>query len=228
MRSELNSQTVDDDDGVGGQCWTKTENDNIENENKIHRNEDETGNGIIIKPENECNKNEDRIDLRSRSKRRRPVSSVTPDLELTDSSSISDDVTFVPYSSRSARSRSGRSSTSSGTTHSSVSRTRRKPVLNARERNIRRLESNERERMRMHSLNDAFQSLREVIPHVKKERRLSKIETLTLAKNYILALTSVICDIRGDNKLMQSGRTETTVVTSSNQDPKNDLYDFQG
>lgn len=75
---------------------------------------------------------------------------------------------------------------------------RRKPVLNARERNLRRLESNERERMRMHSLNDAFQELREVIPHVKKERRLSKIETLTLAKNYVMALTNVICDMRGE------------------------------
>uniref|UniRef100_A0A0A9YFT9 Protein dimmed n=1 Tax=Lygus hesperus TaxID=30085 RepID=A0A0A9YFT9_LYGHE len=76
---------------------------------------------------------------------------------------------------------------------------RRKPSLNARERNQRRLESNERERMRMHSLNDAFQSLREVIPHVKKERRLSKIETLTLAKNYIMALTNVVCDMRGES-----------------------------
>ncbi|KAJ6634772.1 Protein dimmed, partial [Pseudolycoriella hygida] len=75
---------------------------------------------------------------------------------------------------------------------------RRKGTLNAKERNIRRLESNERERMRMHSLNDAFQSLREVIPHVKKERRLSKIETLTLAKNYITALTDVIVMMRGD------------------------------
>jgi class B basic helix-loop-helix protein 8 len=37
-----------------------------------------------------------------------------------------------------------------------------------------------------------------VIPHVKKERRLSKIETLTLAKNYIMALTNVICDMRGE------------------------------
>lgn len=32
------------------------------------------------------------------------------------------------------------------------------------------------------------------------ERKLSKIETLTLAKNYIMALTNVICDIRGDEK----------------------------
>lgn len=29
--------------------------------------------------------------------------------------------------------------------------------VSARERNLRRLESNERERMRMHSLNDAFE-----------------------------------------------------------------------
>ncbi|XP_059470578.1 protein dimmed isoform X2 [Neocloeon triangulifer] len=72
--------------------------------------------------------------------------------------------------------------------------------VSARERNLRRLESNERERMRMHSLNDAFEQLREVIPHVKMERKLSKIETLTLAKNYIMALTNVICDMRGEEK----------------------------
>ncbi|XP_075558261.1 basic helix-loop-helix family member dimmed [Dermacentor variabilis] len=80
---------------------------------------------------------------------------------------------------------------------------RRRSALSARERNLRRLESNERERMRMHSLNDAFQALREVIPHVAMERKLSKIETLTLAKNYIMALTNVICDIRGDPKPYQ-------------------------
>uniref|UniRef100_A0A1B6D8T7 BHLH domain-containing protein n=1 Tax=Clastoptera arizonana TaxID=38151 RepID=A0A1B6D8T7_9HEMI len=77
---------------------------------------------------------------------------------------------------------------------------RRKTGLSARDRNLRRLESNERERMRMHSLNDAFEQLREVIPHVKMERKLSKIETLTLAKNYIMALTNVICEMRGDEK----------------------------
>ena len=75
---------------------------------------------------------------------------------------------------------------------------RRKGVSN-KERNSRRLESNERERMRMHSLNDAFQGLREVIPHVNLDRKLSKIETLTLAKNYIKALSNVICDMRGEN-----------------------------
>lgn len=50
----------------------------------------------------------------------------------------------------------------------------------------------------MHSLNDAFQGLREVVPHVRLERKLSKIETLTLAKNYIMSLTNVVCEMRGE------------------------------
>lgn len=75
---------------------------------------------------------------------------------------------------------------------------KRRKGSNARERNLRRLESNERERQRMHSLNDAFGALREVIPHIKLDRKLSKIETLTLAKNYIKALTNVICEMRGE------------------------------
>ena len=44
----------------------------------------------------------------------------------------------------------------------------------------------------------SLQTLREVITHIKKDRRLSKIETLTLAKNYIAALTNVIVQIRSD------------------------------
>lgn len=68
---------------------------------------------------------------------------------MTDSSSQSDD-TSCGGGSRNGR--SGRSST----TNQNTTR-RRKGVLNAKERNLRRLESNERERMRMHSLNDAFQ-----------------------------------------------------------------------
>ncbi|XP_050433761.1 protein dimmed-like [Adelges cooleyi] len=107
------------------------------------------------------------------------------EIELTDSSSISDDT----CTGSDGQSRSG------GTGRSG---TRRKRKSNGKDKNVRRLESNERERLRMHSINDAFQSLREVIPHVKKDRRLSKIETLTLAKNYIIALTKIICDMRGE------------------------------
>ncbi|XP_059386719.1 class A basic helix-loop-helix protein 15-like [Carassius carassius] len=69
---------------------------------------------------------------------------------------------------------------------------RRRLHGSAKERNVRRLESNERERQRMHKLNNAFQALREAIPHVKTDKKLSKIETLTLAKNYIKSLTTII------------------------------------
>ncbi|XP_077979876.1 uncharacterized protein LOC144435179 [Glandiceps talaboti] len=89
---------------------------------------------------------------------------------------------------------------------------RRRRPANARERNLRRLESNERERMRMHSLNDAFQHLRNVIPHVKCERKLSKIETLSLAKNYITALTDVITDMKSElEKYKESGHDNNNV-----------------
>ncbi|XP_030631122.1 class A basic helix-loop-helix protein 15 [Chanos chanos] len=69
---------------------------------------------------------------------------------------------------------------------------RRRQGNSVKERNVRRLESNERERQRMHKLNNAFQALREAIPHVKTDKKLSKIETLTLAKNYIKSLTTII------------------------------------
>ncbi|KAL0270572.1 UNVERIFIED_CONTAM: hypothetical protein PYX00_007938 [Menopon gallinae] len=221
MRSEPSSEATPDTGVIG--CWPK--NDQVSEELQQTELDKTVQNSIMT--DNECKKSKDNLamEMRGRSKRRRPMASVTPDLELTDSSSVSDDIPYTPYSSRSARSRSGGSSTSSGTTHHSGTRARRKPVLNARERNIRRLESNERERMRMHSLNDAFQSLREVIPHVKKERRLSKIETLTLAKNYILALTGVICDIRGDNGLIQRENHEAS-PPSPQED--NQFFDFTG
>ena len=87
---------------------------------------------------------------------------------------------------------------------------------NFRDRNLRRLESNERERQRMHSLNDAFQSLREVIPHISmQERRLSKIETLTLAKNYILALTHTINKQAGLEGRSLIDSASTSIATNS-------------
>ncbi|XP_008504472.1 class A basic helix-loop-helix protein 15 [Calypte anna] len=83
-----------------------------------------------------------------------------------------------------------------GNKESSKSTTARtKGSWSNKDRHLRRLESNERERQRMHKLNNAFQALREVIPHVRAENKLSKIETLTLAKNYIKSLTSIILNM---------------------------------
>ena len=98
------------------------------------------------------------------------------------------------------------------TTNETTNTTTNTTINTSKERNLRRLESNERERIRMHSLNDAFQSLREVIPHISKERKLSKIETLTLAKNYIVALTDYIMR----SSTSASASSSTTAATSNN------------
>ncbi|XP_041952847.1 neurogenic differentiation factor 4 isoform X2 [Alosa sapidissima] len=56
----------------------------------------------------------------------------------------------------------------------------------------RRVKANARERSRMHGLNDALDSLRRVMPCYSKTQKLSKIETLRLARNYIWALSEVL------------------------------------
>ncbi|XP_056149667.1 neurogenic differentiation factor 6-B-like [Lampris incognitus] len=57
---------------------------------------------------------------------------------------------------------------------------------------VRRQEANARERSRMHGLNAALESLRKVVPCYSKTQKLSKIETLRLAKNYIWALSETL------------------------------------
>ncbi|XP_061398060.1 class E basic helix-loop-helix protein 22 [Musca vetustissima] len=61
-----------------------------------------------------------------------------------------------------------------------------------------RLNINARERRRMHDLNDALDELRTVIPyaHSPSVRKLSKIATLLLAKNYILMQQNAIEELR--------------------------------
>ncbi|KAK6741561.1 hypothetical protein RB195_009432 [Necator americanus] len=63
----------------------------------------------------------------------------------------------------------------------------------------RRLKANGRERQRMHGLNDALDLLRQYVPITAQHQKLSKIETLRLARNYILAL----------QRMLQTGRQPT-------------------
>lgn len=56
----------------------------------------------------------------------------------------------------------------------------------------RRVKANARERNRMHGLNDALDILRKVVPCYSNTQKLSKIETLRLAKNYISALSDIL------------------------------------
>lgn len=61
-----------------------------------------------------------------------------------------------------------------------------------------RLKVNSRERKRMHDLNSALDGLREVMPYANgpSVRKLSKIATLLLAKNYILMLTNSLDEMK--------------------------------
>ncbi|XP_061427296.1 neurogenin-2 [Lethenteron reissneri] len=56
----------------------------------------------------------------------------------------------------------------------------------------RRMKANDRERNRMHNLNDALDALRGVLPTLPDDARLTKIETLRFAYNYIWVLTETL------------------------------------
>lgn len=70
--------------------------------------------------------------------------------------------------------------------------------------NAKRYKANARERNRMHGLNRALDDLRRRIPlsgdhwaqpfvHHSIMQKLSKIETLRLARNYLILLTEMVC-----------------------------------
>lgn len=56
----------------------------------------------------------------------------------------------------------------------------------------RRLAANARERRRMESLNTSFDKLRDVLPSIGKNQKLSKYETLQMAQSYINALQDLL------------------------------------
>ncbi|XP_067951670.1 neurogenin-1-like [Watersipora subatra] len=56
----------------------------------------------------------------------------------------------------------------------------------------RRNKANNRERNRMHDLNSALDELRLMLPQTDEETKLTKIETLRYAYNYILALSEAV------------------------------------
>jgi atonal protein 1/7 len=75
----------------------------------------------------------------------------------------------------------------------------------------RRLAANARERRRMNGLNEAFDKLREVVPSLGADHKLSKYETLSMAQTYIAAL----CD------LLDRGVDESTYSLFSKSDASN-------
>ena len=57
---------------------------------------------------------------------------------------------------------------------------------------VKRVAANSRERKRMHTVNSAFDQLRELVPTYPSNRKLSKIDTLRLACTYIQDLVSLL------------------------------------
>ncbi|XP_029306055.1 neurogenin-3 [Cottoperca gobio] len=60
------------------------------------------------------------------------------------------------------------------------------------QRGRRRVKANDRERSRMHNLNSALDALRSILPALPEDAKLTKIETLRFAHNYIWALTETL------------------------------------
>ena len=81
---------------------------------------------------------------------------------------------------------------------------------------VRRVKANSRERSRMHGLNDALDVLREHVPCHSSTQKLSKIETLRLARNYIAAMTTILkSGVKPDNvdfaKALSQGLSQNTM-----------------
>uniref|UniRef100_A0A8D0EVX8 Neurogenin 3 n=1 Tax=Strix occidentalis caurina TaxID=311401 RepID=A0A8D0EVX8_STROC len=66
--------------------------------------------------------------------------------------------------------------------------------LLSKQKRSRRMKANDRERNRMHHLNSALDALRSVLPTFPDDAKLTKIETLRFAHNYIWALTQNLCN----------------------------------
>ncbi|XP_077402455.1 class E basic helix-loop-helix protein 23 [Vanacampus margaritifer] len=87
----------------------------------------------------------------------------------------------------------------------------------SKEQRSLRLSINARERRRMHDLNDALDGLRAVIPyaHSPSVRKLSKIATLLLAKNYILMQAQALEEMRRLVAYLNQGQSLTSPIPAA-------------
>ncbi|CAD5115250.1 unnamed protein product [Dimorphilus gyrociliatus] len=101
----------------------------------------------------------------------------------------------------------------------------------------KRTRINQRERQRMHDLNAALEGLRQVMPYSQSTslRKLSKIATLLLARNYIVLLQQTMEELRAmvndvyTSKTLSQNRLHY-YSTMSQQIPYqgSTLYNFHG
>lgn len=86
---------------------------------------------------------------------------------------------------------------------------------------VRRLKANDRERNRMHMLNEALERLRCVLPTFPEDTKLTKIETLRFAHGYIYALSQAVNDIEkfsatDDNVILNVGNVTVSINKHGN------------
>ena len=77
--------------------------------------------------------------------------------------------------------------------------THRSPTELSKVKKVRRAKANDRERMRMQTLNQALEKLRVILPAFPDETKLTKIETLRFANNYIRLVIRFCCLCHGFN-----------------------------
>lgn len=89
------------------------------------------------------------------------------------------------------------------------------PTLVVKLKRTRRLKANDRERNRMHMLNTALERLRQVLPMVDENSKMTKIETLRFAHDYIYKLSETLKTIDGGSL---SGASTPSVEVSAFSD----------
>ncbi|XP_056643840.1 uncharacterized protein LOC130449826 [Diorhabda sublineata] len=95
------------------------------------------------------------------------------------------------------------------------------PTQIMRIKRVRRMKANDRERNRMHMLNEALERLRCVLPTFPEDTKLTKIETLRFAHNYIYALSQAVNDIDkysngGENVTVNVGNVVVSISKNGN------------
>ncbi|XP_064459160.1 neurogenin-1-like [Ornithodoros turicata] len=81
----------------------------------------------------------------------------------------------------------------------------------------RRLKANDRERNRMHNLNSALDRLRCVLPTFAEDTKLTKIETLRFAHNYIWALSETLKIVGTKSDKKDSNTVSSSEVTTTTE-----------
>ena len=110
-----------------------------------------------------------------------------------------------------------------GKTHAKCRTKDKNPTVVLKLKRTRRLKANDRERNRMHSLNGALETLRTILPTFTDDAKLTKIETLRFAHNYIWALTEFL----NPNDSTSVTSTPSDGVLNSTETMANSLAQFR-